>query len=290
MISAKTKLCYGNIPNNKRHEVKVNIEISSPVLEGNGDINQGKCERIKACIDSFLEANPRLSLQNVEDKTGVPISTLRRITYLKGNPQPETVIKVFLALGFDNELVLYMKDFHPEIATVMALKNSHNQEYEYVTNEDRQYFLEESNFLILSLAYTTSGTTEDEVRFELGERGVSKLQELLAKGIVLRMESGQIVGKIKDFKLPFSDVKKRVEFALKHYRLEEAGGVNNWMSYQTESLNDEGLKVLKNLEQKQFNDRKDLVFNKAMYLGNKKVYSLAVSSTFLAYKDSGVLE
>jgi hypothetical protein len=48
--------------------------------------------------------------------------------------------------------------------------------------------------------------------------------------------------------------------------------------------------VLKNLEQKQFNDRKDLVFNKAMYLGNKKVYSLAVSSTFLAYKDSGVLE
>lgn len=268
----------------------VNLEDNSPVLEGNGDNYSNKRERIKACIDSFLEKNPRMSLQNVEDKTGVACSTLRRILSPKGNPQPENVIKIFQTLGYDQELYQYMKDFHPDIADVMALKNSHNKEYEYVDGDDRQYFLDESNFLILSLAYTTSGTTEDEIRFELGERGVARLYELVQKGLILRLESNRLVGKINDFKLPFSDVKKRIEYAFKHYRLEEAGNLNNWMSYQTESVNKEGLKALKTLHQKQFNERKELVFNNAMYLGDIKVYSTAVSSTFVAFDDSGVLE
>lgn len=268
----------------------MNTVISSPVLESTGDINLKKCEQIKACMDSFLKKNSKMSLQTIEDKTGVPISTLRRIMTLKGNPQPETAIKIFVTLGFDNELTLYMKEFHPDIATAMALKNSHNQEYSYVSDDDRQFFLEESNFLILSLAYTTSGTTDDEIRFELGDRGITKLQELISRGLILRLESNRLVGKIKDFKLPFSDVKKRIEYALKHYRLNEAGNINNWMSYQTESLNEAGLKALKTLQQKQFNDRKELIFNNAMYLGNLKVYSTAVSSTFVEYKDSGVLE
>lgn len=266
----------------------MNIETSSSALESNGDNYATKCERIKACIDSFLAKNPRVSLQNVEDKTGVPGSTLRRINSLKGNPQPETVIKIFQTLGYDQELYQYMKDFHPDIATVMALKSSHNQEYKYLSDEDRQYFLDESNFLILSLASTTSGTTEDEVRFELGERGVAKLYELIQKGLITRLESGKLIGK-NDFKVPFSDIKTRIQYALKHYRLEEAGQVNNWMSYQVESINEEGLKALKTLHQKQFNERKDLVFNNAVYLGDIKVYSTAVSSTFVAYDDSGVL-
>jgi len=62
------------------------------------------------------------------------------------------------------------------------------------------------------------------------------------------------------------------------------------LSYQTESLNEEGLKALKSLQQKQFNERKDQIFNNTMYLGNIKVYSTSVSSTFVAYQESGVLE
>lgn len=268
----------------------MNFEMSSPVLESNGDINLGKCERIKACMDSYLEKNPRMTLQSIEDKTDVPNSTLRRIVSLKGNPQPETAIKIFRSLGFDNELLQYMKEYHPDIATVMATKNSHNQEYEYIENEDRQYFLDEQNFLILSLAYTTSGTTEKEIRFELGERGIEKLYELMEKGLIIRSDNGKLVGKKSNFKFSLADGKKRIEYALKYYRPEEAGNMNNWLSYQTESLNQEGLKALKLLQQKQFNERKEAIFNNPLYLGNIKVYSTAVSSTFVAFKESGVLE
>jgi len=268
----------------------VNLETSSVVSDNDIEINTGKCERIKACIDSYLEKNPRLKLINVEDKTSVPHSTLRRIMNLKGNPQPEAVIKIFRSLGLDNDLLKYMKDYHPDIATVMSAQSGHNQEYEYVADEDRHYFLDEQNFLILSLAYTTSGTTENEIRFELGERGIVKFYELIEKGLIMRLENGRVVGKIKDFKLPFSDVKKRVEFALKHYRLDEAGNINNWLSYQTESLNESGLKALKTLQQKQFNERKEQIFNNPVYLGNVKVYSATVSSTFVPYNESGVLE
>ena len=108
--------------------------------------------------------------------------------------------------------------------------------------------------------------------------------------MIIKLESGRLVGSTSNFKFSLSDGKKRIEYALKYYRLEEAGNINNWLSYQTESLNEEGLKALKFLHQKQFNDRKEQIFNNNMYLGNIKVYSSSVSSTFVAYQESGALE
>lgn len=285
----KQNYVMGIILNNMK-EVKVNLETSSPVLESNGDNYSGKCELIKACIDSFLEKNPKMSLQSVEDKTGVPCSTLRRIITLKGNPQPEAVIKIFLALGFDNELVTYMKEHHPEIATVMALKSIHNQEYDFVSESHREFFTSDDYFLLINLAYTENGTNEDEIAYELGRKGLERLHELLEKGIVAKDEHGRYIGKLQNYKLSFSDTKKRVELALRYYRLEEAGNINNWMSFQTESLNEEGLKLLKTLQQKHFNERKEQIFNNPMYNGNLKVYSATVSSTFLAYTELGELQ
>ena len=268
----------------------VNLETCSSALEGNGDNYSNKCERIKACIDSFLEKNPRVSLQNVEDKTGVPGSTLRRIVSLKGNTQPETVIKIFQALGYDQELYQYMKDFHPDIASVMALKNSHNQEYNFVNESDRDYFISEDFYLLINMAYTTNGTTENEVIYEQGKKGIERLQELLEKGIIEKNGLGRFVGKLNNYKLSFADTKKRVELSLRYYRLDEAGNINNWMSFQTESINEQGLNALKSLQQKHYNERKDQIFNNPMYNGNLKVYSATVSSTFQAYTEMGELQ
>ena len=56
-----------------------------------------------------------------------------------GNPSAKAVIKIFLSLGFDNELVNYMKDYHPEIAAIMDMKNSHNEEFSFVNEQDSLY-------------------------------------------------------------------------------------------------------------------------------------------------------
>lgn len=77
---------------------------------------------------------------------------------------------------------------------------------------------------------------------------------------------------------------------MKYYKLEEAGNINNWMSFQTESINNEGIKALKSLQQKHFNERKDQIFNNPMYNGDLKVYSVTVSSTFLPFSENGVLQ
>jgi len=267
----------------------VNLEPNSTTVEADGDINLNKCERVKARIDAYLSLNPRLTLQNVEDKTSVAYSTLRRIVNLNGNPQPEAVIKIYQALGYDQELYLYMRDFHPDIASVMAMKTSHNKEYNYIKDEDREYFVSEDYSLIVNLAYTESGTTEDEVAYELGKKGVERLYELVDKGIVVKNTNGSFKGSYSNYKLSFSDTKRRVELALRYYRMEEAGSINNWLSFQTESLNDEGLKALKILQQAHFNDRKQL-FNDPMYKGNLKVYSATVASTFLSYSKNGELQ
>lgn len=268
----------------------MNLENSSPVvLTNDGDINATKCERVKACIASYLLKNSSLTLVNVEEKTSVPHSTLRRIMNGSGNPSPEAVIKIFISLGYDNELVSYMKDYHLEIATIMAMKNSHNQEFSFVNEQDSQYFVSEDYFSIITMAYTTYGITEAEVTEEFGKVGVARLYELLEKGII-KKDGTCFKGKIDNYKLSISDTKRRIELALRHYKLNEAGNINNWMSFQTESINQDGLNALKSLQQKQFNERKELIFNNPMYNGSLKVYSAAVSSTFLTYRDLGELQ
>ena len=193
-------------------------------------------------------------------------------------------------LGYDNELIHYMREFHPDIATVMSVKNSHNQDYNYVEENNREFFVSEDYYLLVNLAYTSNGTTEEEISYELGRKGLERINELLEKGIVEKTKDGRFIGKSNNYKLSFSDTKKRIELAMRYYRLEEAGNINNWMSFQTESLNDEGLKALKTLQQTHFTERKEQIFNNPMYNGNRKVYSATISSTFLAYTELGELQ
>ncbi len=270
----------------------MNLESSSPVVGTNdGDINSNKCERVKACIASYLLKNSNLTLVNVEEKTSVPHSTLRRIMNGTGNPSAEAVIKIYRSLGFDSELVSYMRDHHPEIATIMAIKSSHNQEYKFVNDSDREYFISEDFFAIITMAYTSNGTTEKEILEEFGKMGLSRLQELLERGLIKKDASDRYLGnKHEDYQLSYADTKRRIELALRYYKLNEAGKVNNWMSFQTESLNEDGLNALKSLQQKHFKERKELIFNNPMYNGKLKVYSATVSSTFLTYKDLGELQ
>lgn len=249
------------------------------------------CERINTVLFNGYLKNPNLSIKSLEAKTGVPHTTLRRIVKNESDPNPAAVIKIFRAFGLDDELLRYMQDFHPEIASIMRSNSAHNEEYNFIEQDNRQFFTDESNFLILSLAYTKSGTTENEIQIQLGAVGLNKLHMLTEKGLILKLDDGRYVGKIKDFKLPFADVLKRLGYAMKFYNLEEAGNINNWLSYQVESLNAEGIKALKLLQQSQFIERKEKIFNNPMYIGQTKVYCAAIGSTFLPYQeDVGVLQ
>jgi hypothetical protein len=245
---------------------------------------------VKNCVDGYLSKRPNLNLQSVADKTTVPYTTLRRLIGLKGNPQPETVIKIFSSLGEDELLYKYMNEYHPDIAKVMNLNYSHNQEYKFVDEENRRYFTSEDYFLILNLASTKSGTTEDEVAYTLGMVGVERLNHLAEEGILIADKNGRYFGANHNFKLSFAETKKRVMMSMKHYRLDEAGSIHNWMSFQTESTNMEGLKALKKLNQKHFNERKDQIYNNPMYNGDIKHYTASVSSTFLPFVEKGELQ
>ena len=269
-----------------------------PLLEGlrietinlNEDINQRKCIQVKNCIDSYLSKRPNLNLQSIEDKTTVAYTTLRRIHTLKGNPQPETVIRIFNALGEDELLYIYMNEFHPDIAKVMNMNFSHNQEYKFVDEKSRSYFTSEDYFLILNLASTNSGTTAEEVSHHLGTVGIERLNHLVSDGLIIADKNDRFIGANHNFKLSFAETKKRIEMSMKHYRLDEAGSIHNWMSFQTESTNVDGLKALKKLNQKHFNERKDQIYNNPMYNGDIKHYTASVSSTFLPYAEEGDLQ
>jgi len=215
---------------------------------------------------------------------------LKRIISLSGNPKPETVIKVLNTIGADKLLIQYMTEYHPEIAGLINSKSTHNQEYSYVENDHSKYFTSEDYFLILNLASSASGTTPEEISYNLGAVGLEKLAHLVDIGLIIESKDGIFFGKTQDFKLSFSDTKKRIQMSLNHYRLNEAGSINNWMSLQTESVNQDGLYALKKMSQKHFNERKDQIYNNPMYKGDIKHFSACVSSTFLPYIENGGIQ
>ena len=251
------------------------------------DINIEKCKKIKNCIESYLIQKPKISLFTLENITKVPYSTLRRIISLKAKPKAETAAKIFSTLGNDKGLFDFMRDYHPAIAAVMAKKFDHNKEYTYVSDKTKSYFSNPSYYLILNLACTTSGTTKKEITFHIGDIGIERLNHLIEEGLIEERLEGRYFGKVGNYKLPFSDTKERIRLSLDYYRLDEAGSINNWMSFQTESINDDGLKALKELNRKHFNERKDQIYNNPMYKGEIKHYSACVSSTFLPYAEDG---
>lgn len=163
---------------------------------------------------------------------------------------------------------------------------SFKSEYEYISKKAKDFFTNPSYYLILNLASTTSGTTAKEITYHIGDIGLERLSHLIEEGLIIEGTKGRYFGATSSYKLPFSDTKKRVKLALDYYRLEEAGSTNNWLSFQTESLNEDGLKAMKELSRKHFNERKDQIYNNPMYRGSIKHYSACVSSTFLPYTEN----
>ncbi len=125
--------------------------------------------------------------------------------------------------------------------------------------------------------------------YELGVRGSERLAELVSKGLIKNTD-GRYYGDDNKYKMSFADTKKRIELAMNYYRLDETGLVHNWMSLQTESLNTDGLKALKKLNQKHFNEKNDQIYYNPMYNGDIKSYSASISSTFLKYTEKEDLQ
>lgn len=260
----------------------MNLETNTTKVEAGGEINLNRCERVKARINAYLTLNPRLTLQNVAAKTTVAYSTLRRIVNLNGNPQPEAVIKIYQTLGFDKELYQYMCDCHPEIAGLIEEKNR-KRDNQYVEDNTAKYFVSESSYQIMCMAYTTAGISEEDIKLHHGLIGIGKLYELLAEGVLVKRDDGRIVGKNENYRLSYKDTLKAAELSLKYYRLAEAGGGRNHINHQTESLSLEGIEILMALDKEHAKERRDRVFNNPRLHGDRAVFHTSVSSTFMPY-------
>jgi hypothetical protein len=231
-----------------------------------------------------------MTLQSIKDKTTVAYTTLSRIVNLNGNPKPEVVIKIYQTLGLDQELYQYMRDFHPEIAGLIESK-SRKRDNEYVEDNIAKYFADESSYRIMCMAYTASGISEDDIQLHHGLTGIGKLHELLSEGVLVKRDDGRVVGKKENYRLSYRDTLKAAELSIKYFRLAEAGGGRNHINHQTESLNDEGIEILMDLDKVHAQERRERVFNVPRLRGPHHLFHTSVSSTFMPYNtDPEVLQ
>lgn len=240
---------------------------------------------IKA-ITNYLNSHPRVNLQNVAIKTGVSYSSVSRIMKKTCCPTLDVTLKILLGLGEKERIADLINEVDSDTGKLLQTYKC-NQEYSFIDKNFESYFADEDYFLILNLAYTRAGTNREEIRDELGKKGVRKLDELIEKKLVT-VKGEKVYGQKDKFRLPLNITKDRIQLALKYYRVKEAGAPHTWISFQTESIDKKGLEILKQINQEAFTKRKEMVFDNPERQGSIKVFSASFSSTFQEFNDNNL--
>ena len=124
------------------------------------------------------------------------------------------------------------------------------------------------------LSFSRSGTTREEVEGEYGNSGLRKLEELLKKGILSESE-GAIYGMKEKERVTFDQETLVDVFAnctLDSYIPEDFGTGKNWLSFQTNSIDEKkAFKLIHSKLQKTFKEI-DEILSLPDYHGKDKVF------------------
>ena len=236
-----------------------------------------RTEIAKEVLKQYKAKHPKDSILKIAKDWGISQPTLVRVE----NQTTEVSLEVFLQIlsGSQNtkKMAEYMELTDPSLYEALNLcfahsleklhylidpktvdglygNFKHNKKYRPFISQYIGLFGDKENLDILLQASTRKGLPKKDVK----KKGMEELikAQTLENLRVIELDDNQIYRtKEHNFRLPFHIIKKNIEHALKYYRIEEAGKDNNWISFQTESLNKNALKEYKEILRKQFIER-----------------------------------
>jgi transcriptional regulator with XRE-family HTH domain len=183
--------------------------------------------------------NPRLSSQQVAKKFGMSSSTLNRIQNLDiKEPTLNQVIKVLKGTGRSDELIDYLNIYFPDIPKVFEERMEGSGDF---ANANLMRFFESRDtFLIMLLAYSGIGVTEEEVQHYFGIYGVSQLKMLVEEGVLTKKDSRYFGDDHDGFELTFPCLRKVLSSLIETcYRPDKVQEGNNYIVLRTFVANKE---------------------------------------------------
>lgn len=228
-----------------------------------------KCKVLNTYIEEFKAKHPNLSSNQIAAKLDIPQASLNRIENCTTNPSLENILNIMVGTGNQDKIIDVLTRCYPSQKEKFNQIFSVNFDTPFLDNLSARYAIRDDTFLLMQMAFTRNGTTEEEVKEKFGTYGLQKLHLLLDEGVLVKREDNKIVVDIEKVKMSFSDSKRMMLLALE--KLYDPYRDDNHLSYQTEAINDIGFDAIFTELKKAQGRIREIMYD-PQYYGNIKVF------------------
>lgn len=216
----------------------------------------------------------KTSIQDIADKANSSYTTIREIK--KGvlkNLSIKKALEISSRLNGPStleELLKANKNSNPEEVEELSKKYSHLFDYSILPTELDQLFGNKEFSKILWAAFSNKHITRDEIIYRWGKEGEDKMEFLLETEMVVE-EDGLIKGVAEKAGGGPQTAIKELEVGLSSYKLSNSEKEENWVSFQTNSVNNAFIKSFRE-ELRTFFKKFDEKSNSSEFYGNKQMF------------------
>lgn len=234
------------------------------------------------CIRELKEKYPNFSSSQIAKTVGMSQSTFCRIENGMVNASVNSISALLTALGKTHKIADAIELTYPEFADSLKRNFSHNQETPIASGKHANYFNKSDFRKIILLASTRSGTTRAEVQEEFGRSGLKDLEELISETVLSEIRG---IIKVDEEKISYNQSSLRdalLDCIDSNYQVDKFGLEENWLSFQTESVNkDKAMKLIREKLKTAYSEIKSEILYSPEYFGNDKVFIGMVADSLL---------
>jgi hypothetical protein len=244
--------------------------------------------QLSQLINSYLERYPQVSLNALASRSGVPVSTLRRISLgqQKSDIAPHTVLNLTSYLLKEKNLVELLHKLDPVIGEFLEkhfgnfIFASENRVYDVDLNS---YLKDQQRYFIYKLAANHNGTTRFEIIELFGRIGETKVAEMMELGLIVEAE-GRLHARDKDFSLDLRVAASHLPELTRFYKPEALGQGLNLFYSMSESLTKEAIVEIKNIQREAAN-RIAAIMDEEKNKGDIPYFTVNLAETFILFPE-----
>ena len=250
-------------------------------------------QALRELVQGYLANNSRLTLQALATRAQVPVTSLRRLMQEEAKTEvaPHTALNLCAYILREKRVGKLLELVNPVLADFLR---KHFGSFVFEGAEERKFDLDlnevlkdRMSYFIYKLAANRAGTSWIEVTELFGTTGERKAEDMMELGMLVEVE-GQLSARDKDFSLDLQVAATHLPELVKFYRPETIGRGLNLMYSLSESLNEDAIKRIKDV-QREAVKATHAIMNNDESQGDIPYFTLNLCETFLE-EGQGVIQ
>ena len=204
---------------------------------------------ISDILGAYLGGHKSRSVGRLAKKASLSENTLRRLLNKEVEPSFDTVLRLLGVVVSQKDFGRIVTKYYPQLKYAMkAIVSGEKDSSQSILTKERAHLIySRVAYHVFHLASTKNGTTREDIQRILGEQGLESLEQLLSHQL-LNEEHGQISNPSKEFYISCTeDALRMMQNSLEIFDTSLIGTDAAALSHQSESINIDGLRKLKEL-------------------------------------------